>query len=459
MKKHKHDYDLIVIGSGAGGGVGAHYAAKRGKKVVIFEQETEAMGGECPNWACVPTKALLHSAEVYRTLSTSNEYGIHAGSPSINYRQVKAWKNLVVSRTGSAEGESAFTRDNTLVIRKKAMFDTPYSVVAGNDRFTAKRFLVATGSQTIIPPIHGLEDVGYSTFRNAINYNRPPKSLFIIGGGAIGCEFAELFSSFGTKVYIADISPRLLAREEPETGELIQALFERRNVKVLTNTLVTSLTKSGSAKIVHYTQNSQEHTARVEDVLVATGKKPVLDFGYENAKIKLSSNSVRINSYLQTTNPNVYMAGDVIGPYQFTHTASYQSRIATHNAFSKNKLRVNYDAIPRCIFTTPESASVGITEHEASLKGIKTKSGASPINILGRANTSNEFDGFVKVITNQRNVIIGASIVSPNAGEMIHELALAITKNVTAGEIANLVHAFPTYSQAIRNACETLLHN
>lgn len=459
MARKKYDYDLIVIGSGAGGGVGAHIAAKAGKKVLLFEQETEAMGGECPNWACVPTKALLHAAEMYQNVKTAHEFGIHTNKPDLNYKQIKAWKNLVVSRTGAAEGEEAFTRSGIKVIRQKTVFSSPNSVEAGGKTFRAKKFIVASGSKTIIPPIPGLEEAGYATFKKAIDFNRPPKSLFIIGGGAIGCEFTQLFSTLGTKVYIADIAPRLLVREEPEVGELVGALFEQRGVKVLTNAMATKVSKQGRSKVVHYAQNSTEHTAKVEEILVATGKRAAMDFGHEAAGIKINKRGIKVNRYLQTTNKTVFMAGDVIGPYQFTHTAAYQSRIAAHNAFSRTKLAVDYDAIPRCTFTNPESAGVGITEEEAKSRGIKTKTGTSLVGILGRANTSNEFDGFVKVVTNKSGVIIGAAIVSPRAGEMIHELTLAVKKRVKAAEIANLVHAFPTYSQAVRNACEAVLHS
>jgi pyruvate/2-oxoglutarate dehydrogenase complex dihydrolipoamide dehydrogenase (E3) component len=450
----KDDYDLIVIGSGAGGGVGASYAASLGKKVAIFEKDQRAMGGECPNWACVPTKALLHSAQVYETVQTAAEYGILPGTVKVDYKKVKAWKDLVVSRTGAAQGEKVFTDDGIDVIRHRATFAGPREVVAGGRTYRAKRFIIATGSVTAIPPIPGLTKNGFITFEQAIDYTKLPKSLFVLGGGAIGCEFAQLFSSFGVKVHMAEFAPRLLMREEPEVGQLVQALFVNRGIDVRVGSQVVKVTMKGRQKVVHFKHGREVHTAAVDEILVATGKKPVLDLDLEKAGIKYDQHGIKINNHLQTSNSRVFVAGDVTGPYQFTHTASYQSHIAAHNAFSRKSLKPNYAAIPRSVFVVPEVASVGITVEMAEQQGIKTRIGASAISILGRANTANEFDGFVKVITDKKGVLIGAAIVGPRAGELIHELALAVQYKMTAAQVANVVHAFPTYSQAVQNACQ-----
>jgi mercuric reductase len=455
----KDDFDLIVIGSGAGGGVGASYAAGLGKKVALFEKDKRAMGGECPNWACVPTKALLHAAHVYEAAKGAGEYGIKTGDIRLDYKRVKAWKDLVVSRTGAAQGERVFTDDGIEVIRAKATFAGAREVEAGGRVYRAKRILIATGTTTAIPTLPGLAKNGYITFEQAVDYAKLPKSLFVLGGGAIGCEFAQLFSSFGVKVHIAEFAPRLLAREEPEVGQLVQALFQDRGIDVLVGSQVVKVTMKGKQKLVHYRQGKTLHTAAVDEILVATGKKPVLDLGLEKAGISYDQHGIKVNNYLQTSNPRVYVAGDVVGPYQFTHTASYQSHIAAYNAFHRSPVRPDYSAIPRSVFVVPEVASVGITSEIAAEQGIETKTGASAISILGRANTANEFDGFVKVITDKKGVLIGAAIVSPRAGEMIHELALAVQYKLTAAKVAAVVHAFPTYSQAVQNACQDAIVN
>lgn len=453
MLKRK-DFDLIVIGSGAGGGVGASLAASRGKRVAMFEKE--AVGGECPNFACVPTKALLHAAENYDIAKNSSQYGVRAKEVSFDYREVKKWKDLVVSRTGTAEGSQAFTSEGIKFFQGEARFISPHTIVAGGREYSAKRFLIGTGSYVFIPPIPGLESGDYITYREAVDFFRPPKSIFILGGGAIGCEFAQIFSTFGSKVHIAESLPRLLGREDKEVGELVGALFQDRGVNVLTGATVTKVVKRSGGKEVHYQSHGKDHSVTVDEVLVATGKRPVVNLDLEKAGVRYDKGGIKVNQYLQTTQPHIYAAGDVVGPYLFTHTAEHQSAIAAHNAFSRKKLKPNYLGIARCVFTIPEVASVGLSEDQAREKGIRVRVGAAPIMITGRANTSNENNGFVKVLTDEKGTLIGGSIVSPRAGEMIHELALAIHLRVKASTIADMVHAFPTYSEAIKFACASV---
>ena len=450
-KKHAYDFDLIVIGSGAGGSVGAHYARSLGKSVAIFE--ADAIGGECPNFACIPTKTLLHTAMMYENIKESKEYGINVSGLSINFHAVRKWKETVVSRTGAAHGVESFHRDGIQVIRERARFISPHEVDAGGKIYSAAKFLLATGSKVFIPPITGLNDVGYITFKEAIELTEPPKTLLIFGGGVVGCEFAQIFATFGTKVTLVNRSEKLLGKEEDEVSDLIQALFENAGITVLTNTSVIKTEKQGNKKVVHLQKGDKEYFETFDEILIATGKVPSLDFAPEKAGIVLEKGRLHVNRYLQTNVPHIYAAGDVIGPYLFTHTGYYQSDIAAHNAFSYDKIVPDYRVVPRCVFVIPEIASVGITEQEAREKKMKIKIGITPIAVLGRANTSNEFDGFVKIITDNKGVIIGGSIVAPRAGEMIHEVALAMKCRVTAFELARMIHAYPTYSEAIKIAC------
>src|SRR3989344_1145092 len=236
FKRKKYDYDLIVIGSGAGGSVGAHYAASLGKRVAIIEKG--AVGGECPNIACVPTKALLYSAHVYETALNSAPFGVEVKDVSFDFEKIHRWKNLVVSRTGAAHGEESFKEENIDLIKGKAKFLDNQTIEVGDKKYTSSKFLIATGSKVFIPPIEGLENAGYITFEQAIDYQKFPKSIFILGGGAVGCEFAQIFASFGVKVAIADSLPKLLAKEDSETSDLVQALFENRGIKVITSATI-----------------------------------------------------------------------------------------------------------------------------------------------------------------------------------------------------------------------------
>jgi len=455
IRKHKYDYDLIVLGSGAGGSVGANYAHSLGKKVAVFEKAE--IGGECPNWACVPTKALLRTARIYQLINNSSNFGIEVKNAELNITKIKKWRELVVSRTGSSHGEEIFKKEGLHLIKAKADFVSNHEVEADGKVYSADKFILATGTKVAIPPIPGLEKTGYITFKEAGNPDKIHDSLFILGAGAVGCEFAQIYSTFGSKVTIADSLKNILFREDEEVSELIQALFENQGVEVLTDVLVTKVEKKGNSKIIHYSKGDHNHKVSVEEILIATGKKPLLDFAPEKAGIKVENNKLVVNKFLQTSSSHIYAAGDIIGPFQFTHTGEYQSYIAASNAFSYRKKKVDYSAVTRCVFTDPEVASVGVGEKQLKDQKISYKVGITPIAQLGRANTSNEFDGFVKVITNKNENIVGASIVSPRAGEVIHELALAIKLNVKAKVLAELIHAYPTFSEAIKFACSSLV--
>lgn len=454
-RDHIYDYDLIVIGSGAGGGVAAHIATRQGKKVAVIEDDT--IGGECPNFGCVPTKALLQAAEFYRNAYAAKDFGIRVSTINFNYASIKKWKDLAVERTGTVDGDRAYAADGIAVIKSHAHFINPHEISTGHRRLSAPRFLIATGTKNFIPPIEGLAEAGFITYRDAIDLTKPLKSVFVIGGGAIGCEFSELFATFGAKVTIAEYAPHLLPKEDPEVGELIAAVFEHEHgIDVRTNAEVKSVHIKAGKKIVHYQQDGQMHTANVDQILVATGKVANTDLGLENAGVKYDRRAIKVNPYMQTTAKHIFAAGDVAGPYMFTHMASYQSRVAANNMFHprSNWVKADYHAVPRCVFVTPEAASVGLTEEELKANGWEYNVGTAPVSVIGRANTSNQDVGFVKVMAAKKSgVLLGASVVSPRAGEVLHELTLAIQNRLTAAQVTATIHAFPTWSEAVRIAC------
>lgn len=453
-EQHNYDYDLIIIGSGAGGSVGAHYARSLGKKVAIFERGD--IGGECPNWACVPTKALLKAADVYENAKNAKEFGIHTGEVAFDYSQVKKWKDTVVSRTGVAHGEASFKEDGIDIIRENAQFVSPHEVEAGGKIYSAQFFIVATGSYVFIPPIEGLADAYYITFKQAVDFDQVPKSIFILGGGPIGCEFAQIFSTFGSKVIICDIAEKLLLNEDDEASEITEALFKERGITVVTGATIKQIEAHADKKIIQVSIGEESHTFDVEQLLVATGKRPVLDFAPEKAGILVDKTHIPVNEYLQTNVPHIFAAGDNTGPYLFTHTGYYQSRTAAINMFSNEKVRSDYTVVPRCVFIKPEIASVGMGENAAKKAGKSVKVGLCALSVLGRANTSNEFNGFIKIITDTQENIIGACIVGPHAGELIHELALAIHLKAKAFQIATMMHAYPTFAEGVKIAASSL---
>lgn len=451
----KFDYDIIIIGTGAGGSVAAHIAAAAHKKVAIVEAAD--FGGECPNWGDVPTKALLHAAQIYDDAKQAGRFGIRTATIGYNYPTIKAWKDLAVKRTGTLRGKAAFESEGINVIRGQAHFISPNEITVGRRHYSAAYFVIATGASEVAPSIEGMDKVSYLTSRQAINVMRPPKSLFIVGGGPTGCEFAHLFAVFGSKIHIAEVGSRLLPAEDQEVGALLEETFiGRRNMQVLTSTKIIRIEHEGISKQVHYQRGGKNYSVKVDEILVATGKVPNVDIGLENAGVEYTAKGIVVNELMQTSAKHIFAAGDVTGGFKNTHASIYQSRLAAHNILHRQKVSADYRAVPRVTFTNPEIASVGLTEDEAIKYAKKYRTAIAPITIIGRANVSDVREGFVKVLADPDGKLVGASIAAPHAGELIHELALAIQTGLRASDVAQTIHAFPTWSEAVRIACSKL---
>ena len=455
MAKHSFDYDLIVIGSGAGGSVAAMIAARSGKRVAIIEADT--LGGDSPNFGDVPMSALLHAAKIYGGAKDGQQFGIRSATVGYNYPSIKAWKDLAVSRAGAGGSQRFYEAEGITVYDGAAHFISPHEITVNRRHLSASYFLIATGTHWSAPQIVGLDKVPHLTPRTAIDIIRPPKSVFIIGGGATGVEFAHLFSTFGSKVHIAEVAPRLLPREDDEVSELVERVFDgQKGVSTLTSTRVVKVARDGIMKRVTYVRGDAEFSVKVDEILVAAGKLPTVDIGLENAGVVYTPKGIEVNDHLQTSVKHIYAAGDVLGKHMLTHVALLESRVAAQNILHRDKVTPNYKAVPRVTYTVPEIASVGLTEDDCIKRDLAINKASAPINIIGRANTTNTRDGFVKVITDKKGVILGATIAAPCAGELIHELTLAIQYNLTAQNVATTMHAFPTWSEAIRVVCSKL---
>lgn len=453
MAKQKYDFDLIVIGSGAGGSVAAHIVARAGKRVAIVEG-ADRFGGECSNYGCIPTKAMLHAASIYDAAKHGAPYGIRSAAVGYNYPSVKAWKDLVIKRTGADNSRRYHEADNITIIDGYAHFIDDHQITVSRRHYSAASFLIATGADWRVPPIDGLAKAGYLSVKNALSTIRPPKSLLIVGAGAVGCEFAELFSIFGTKVFLADIAPRILPKEDQEVSEVIEEVFtEKRGMALLTSSKIMRVTKEGIIKRVTLQRGGREHILKVDEILMATGKSPNTDIGLENAGVAYSPKGIDANAMMQTTTKHIFAAGDVTGSYKYAHVATHQSRLAANNILYRDKVPMDYRAVPRTTFLSPEVASVGISEEQAKKRDMVIKTAIAPIAIIGRSNVNDSRDGFVKVITDKHGVLLGATVVCPHAGEVVHELTLAIQYGLHASDVANTIHAFPSWSEAVRVAC------
>jgi len=452
MAKQKYDYDLIVIGSGAGGSVAADIVASEGKRVAIVEGDK--IGGGSSNWSCVPSKAMLEAAKVYSSAKHSEAFGVRASAAGFNYPSVLAWKQLATKRTGIENSNAHYREKGIGVYSGEAHFISPHEITINRRHLSAESFLIATGSSWNTLDVPVPERVALLTPRTALELTKPPKTLCIIGGGASGTEMAELFSTFGSKVFILEAAPRLLPREDQEVSQLVEAVFAKhRGIQVLTKVKVTGIGVEAIHPRVSFIRGGNEHTIKADQVLVAIGKYPTVDIGLENAGVEYTSRGISTNEHLQTSAKHIYAAGDVLGRYMYTHTGVYESRIVAHNVLHKQKVAPDYRAVPRVTFLTPEVASVGMSEEDCLKRDLTIKTSVVPIHIIARANVSNARDGFVKVITDRHGVLLGASAVSQHAGEIIHELGLAIQYGLTAMQVANTLHAFPTWSEAARVAC------
>jgi len=454
-RKTPFDYDLIVIGSGAGGSAAATIAAHEGKKVAIVEADT--FGGDSPNWSDVPTKALLHAAQLYDEARHGARFGLRSSTLGYNYPSLRAWKDLAVKRTGAGGNRRYYENEGISTFAGTAHFLSPHEITVNRRHLSAENFLIATGSHWIAPNVQGLKETGYLTPRTILEAMRPPKSLFIIGGGTIGVEIAQLMAIFGTKVYLTEIASRLLPREDEEVGILMErVLKEQKGVTSLTQTRTLSVVKDGIGKRVTYTRGGVEKSVRVDDVLIATGRVPTVDIGLENASVAYTPKGVEVDGNLQTSARHIFAAGDVLGHDSHTHTALLESRVAAHNLLNKSKISPDYTATSRLTFTHPGISSVGLSEDDCLKRDLDINKAVAPLNIIARSNTSDFRDGFVKIIVDKKGIILGATVVAPHASEIIHELALAVKHQLTARDLAETPHAFLSWSEAVRVAAAKL---
>lgn len=452
MKKTKFDFDLIVLGSGAGGSAAANIAAKNGLKVAIVEKDI--FGGESPNYGDIPIKTLLHAANAYAGARRAARYGIRSNTLGYNFPTIAAWKKLVVKRTGAHDNQKFYEASGIKTYRGNARFITPNEISVNRQHISAEKFIIATGSELSLPDISNIQNVNYHTTRTILDITRPPKSIFIVGGGAEAIEISQLLAIFGTKVYISEVSSRLLPQEDEEVGLAIEnILVEEMKIFVLPQTRVVAVEKDGLGKKVIFQRGGVEKFIKVDEILIAGNKKPATDIGLENALVDYTDSGITVNEFLQTSAKHIYAAGSVTGSQFTTGDILLQSKICAHNIIkTRSKISPNYTSSPRVIFTWPEVASVGLTEDDCIKRDLQFKTSIATLNLIARSNTDDFKNGFVKLICDKRGKLIGASVVSPEATSIIHEIGLAIKYDLYASDLADLPHAFLSWNEAIRVA-------
>jgi pyruvate/2-oxoglutarate dehydrogenase complex dihydrolipoamide dehydrogenase (E3) component len=456
VAKAKYDFDLIVIGSGAGGSTAAITARNSGKTVAVIEADT--FGGTAPNYNDVPLGALLQTAHLYDEARHGSRFGISSTTLRYNYPAINRFKDIVVKRGGGGGNRKFYDQLGIQTIKGLAHFLSPSEVAVGNKRFSARHFIIATGAKLKKPDIQNIENVKVLTAQEVPGITRPPRSLFVVGGGQTGVEMAQYFAMLGTKVVIAEKTARLLPQEDEEVGEIIgKILADRNGVKVLTKTKVVAVQTSAGLKKVTFMRGGEEKTISVDEILIATERGPNTDLGLENAGVKYTPRGITVNEYLQTSMKTIYAVGDVINSHYSTNLAMLEGQWAVENLDRRSKLPVPYISVPRITNTFPEVASVGMSEDDCLKRDKRgVQRAVAPLSTVSRSNVSDFRDGFVKIIANSHGRIIGASIVAPEAGSMIHELALAIKHDLLASDLAELPHAFNSWSEAVKVAARKI---
>jgi len=451
------EYDVCFVGSGPGGYVGALRAAQLGAKVVVIEKGP--VGGVCLNRGCIPTKTLLASAKVLGEINDAGSFGVKVGSVEVDFNAVSQRKEKVVSTLRKGV-EGLFKSRGVTLVRGEGRLAGPNEVAVKaaegeNVLVHATNVVLATGSEPLRVSFFPIDGKRVITSDEALELKEVPGSMLIIGGGAIGCEFATIFQRFGSKVTIVELLDRLLPGVDGDLSEQLFRSFKRRRVAVHTSTKVESL-EPGKTGVKAKLSSGKE--LDVDIVLVAVGRKlNTDDIGLDTVGIETEKGVVAIDENCRTRVKSVYAIGDITGKWLLAHYASRQGIAVAHH-LTGGEARVNDDVVPNCIFTEPEVASVGLTEVQAKERGMKPKVAKFPFRALGRAHAGGEVEGFVKMVSDEdTEQVLGVHIAGPAATDLIGEAALAIQMEATAEEVADTIHAHPTHAESIMEAAEMLL--
>lgn len=460
----KFDYDLAVLGAGSGGLVAAVGATKLGLSVVLINGGP--IGGDCLNFGCVPSKTLLQTARAIRTARRAGRFGVSVGGIDVDYEAVKARVRKVQDGIRVHEDAPWFRNMGMDVIEDYAEFADPHTVVADGKRLTARLVLVATGSRAFIPPIAGLGEAGFVTNEEIFTMDSLPRHLAIIGGGPIGTEMAWAHRQLGSEVTVVEGGPCILGKDDPDMSAVVQQSMVEDGVRFVTNSKVTRIEKApGGNKRLVVESDGREQVIEADQLLVATGRQPNVEkLKLENANIEYTKRGIKVDASQRTNVPHIYAVGDVTGGLMFTHSASHQAGTFIRKAIFHLPARTSFDAFPWVTYTDPELASVGLNETEAKRRGIEYNLATADLGENDRARAEGDTHGKVKVLIEPSRMfglrggrILGAQIVGPHAGELVHEFVVMMQNGLPASKISSAVHAYPTLAEANKRAVSTML--
>jgi len=449
-------YNLVVIGAGTAGLVTAAGAAGLGAKVALVERDL--MGGDCLNFGCVPSKAIIAASRVVRTIRRGAEFGINVpGEVRVDFAAIMERMRRVRAELAANDAASRFRGLGVDVFIGDARFAGPDVVEVEGARLRFARAVIATGARATAPPIPGLADAGYLTNETVFSLTELPRRTVVIGAGPIGCELAQAFSRLGSEVTIVEMLPQVLGREDPDAAQIVAGALARDGIRIVLGCKIAGVTKRGEQKALAIEVNGSREEVVADEILVGAGRAPaVAGLSLESAGIEYDQQQgVKVNDYLQTTNPNIYAAGDAALPWKFTHVADATARIAIRNALFFGRAKTSALSIPWCTYTDPEIAHVGMYAHEAAARGVEMTTITQPLSSVDRAVLDGETEGFVRVhLRAGTDTIAGATIVASHASEMISELTTAMAAGVGLGRMAEVIHPYPTQAEAIRKVAD-----
>jgi pyruvate/2-oxoglutarate dehydrogenase complex dihydrolipoamide dehydrogenase (E3) component len=449
-------YNLVVIGAGTAGLVSAAAASGLGAKVALIEREL--MGGDCLNFGCVPSKALLRAARAVADVGRMEGYGVIVRPPPVvDFAAVMERMRRLRLELSEKDSVSRFHRLGVDVFIGEGRFSGPDSIAVEGQTLRFKRAVIATGSRAAILPIPWLTETGSLTNETIFSLTALPGRLAVIGGGPLGCELAQAFRRFGSQVTLLEVEPGILPREDADAAQIVKDALVRDGIEIIENCRIQSAQAAKDQKIIRVESAGGCREIGFDELLVAAGRVPAVDgLGLEAAGIDYDRRiGVRVDDYLRTSNRRVFAAGDVCSAFKFTHVADAMARIVIRNALFYGRERVSALTIPWCTYTDPEIAHVGFYEDEARRRGVAVQTFVQPFSEVDRAVLDGETEGFLKVHVRQgSDRILGATLVARHAGEMISELTLAIAGEIGLAAIAGIIHPYPTQAEALRKIAD-----
>lgn len=445
-------YNLVVIGAGTAGLVTAMGAATMGARVALVEKHL--MGGDCLNTGCVPSKAVIRSARVVGEIWHAADFGIKAENcAQADFPEVMERMRRLRAQISQNDSAQRYRDAGVDVFLGEGRFIDRRSLEVGGKILRFKKAVITTGARPFHPPIEGLDEAGFVTSDTVFSLTERPNCLAVIGGGPIGCELSQAFRRLGSEVTIIQRGPQFLPREDPDAAMLLGKVLEKEGIRCLLGSDIKRVTVENGKKVVHVVYKGKEEKVEADEILVGTGRVPNVDgLNLEAAGVEYDSRKgVHVNKYFQTTNRRIYAAGDICFPYQFTHIAEAAARIVIQNALFLRSKKHNSMVIPWCTYTDPEIAHVGMYEKDAQEKGIPVDTFVHYFKDVDRAVLDGEDAGFIKVhVKKGKDKILGATIVASHAGEMISEFTLAMTTGKGLKTLVNVIHPYPTQTDAIK---------